>query len=88
MARESGRGKSWISMFALVLYTLACGAIPIYHQVTGGGLKPALSINIDSVYVLVFLLGTGAIIAVASLNQRINALEKKSTLEKDSQSTR
>jgi hypothetical protein len=81
MARESGRANYRISMFALVLYTLLCGAVPIYHQVTRRGLKPALTINLDSVYLFVFLLGVGTIIAIAGLSARIAALEKKRTSE-------
>jgi TRAP-type C4-dicarboxylate transport system permease small subunit len=81
MAREQ-RGSFWVSTFALILYTLACGAIPVYHQFSGRDLKPALTINLDSVYLFMFLLGTGAIIAIAALNRRITALEKKDAQEK------
>ena len=75
MAREQ-RASFWVSSFALVLYTLTCGAIPIYHQISGRQLKPALMLNLDSVFVFIFLLGTGTIVAVAALNRRISALEK------------
>jgi hypothetical protein len=81
MARGSARSNFWITMFALILYTLACGAIPIYHQATGRDLKPALNISLDSVYVFVFLLGTATIIVAAGLHRRIAALEKKAAPE-------
>ena len=80
MPREPQRSKFWVSAFGLILYTLACGAIPIYHQATGRDLKPALNINIDSVYVFIFLLGTATIVVAFGLNRRIEALEKKNGL--------
>ena len=82
MAREPQRPSFWISIFALVLYTLACGAIPVYHQISGRELKPALTVNLDSIYLFMFLLGTGAIVAITALNRRIAALEKKIAGEK------
>ena len=82
MAREPQRPSFWISIFGLVLYTLACGAIPIYHQISGRELKPALTVNLDSVYLFMFLLGVGAIVAITALNRRIAALEKKIAGEK------
>jgi hypothetical protein len=78
MARGSARSNFWTTIFALILYTLMCGAVPIYHQVTGRDLKPALNINLDSVYLFVFLLGTAIIMVAAGLNRRIAALENKS----------
>ena len=69
-------------MFGLVLYTLACGAIPIYHQLSHRDMKPALTINVDNVFLFVFLLGVGTIVAIAGLNQRIATLEKKTSSEK------
>ena len=82
MAREPQRPSFWISIFALVLYTLACGAIPVYHQISGRELKPALTVNLDSIYLFMFLLGVGAIVAITALNRRIAALEKKIAGEK------
>lgn len=82
MAGEPRKAPFWISIFALVLYTLACGAIPVYHQLTNRDMKPALTINIDSVFLFVFLLGVGTIVAIAGLNRRIAALEKKNQAEK------
>jgi hypothetical protein len=82
MAREPQRPSFWISIFALVLYTLACGAIPVYHQISGRELKPALTVNLDSIYVFMFLLGVGAIVAITALNRRVVALEKKIAQER------
>jgi hypothetical protein len=82
MAREPQRPSFWISIFALVLYTLACGAIPVYHQISGRELKPALTVNLDSIYLFMFLLGVGAIVAITALNRRVVALEKKIAQER------
>jgi hypothetical protein len=82
MAREPQRPSFWISIFALVLYTLACGAIPVYHQISGRELKPALTVNLDSIYLFMFLLGVGAIVAITALNRRVAALEKKIAQER------
>jgi hypothetical protein len=83
MPREPQRSKFWVSAFALILYTLACGTVPIYHQVTGRDLKPALNINLDSVYLFIFLLGTATIVAVFALHRRLEALEKKDGATQD-----
>ncbi len=68
--------KFFMSVFALVLYTLLFFAIPIYHQATDRDLRPALTINLDSLSMLVGLLGIAVITAVASLHRRIASLEK------------
>ena len=77
MAQEAERAGHWISMFGLVLSTLACGAIPFYHGIIGRDLKSVLILNLDNVYVFIFLLGAGTITAIAALNRRIAGLEKK-----------
>ncbi len=68
--------KFFISVFGLILYTLLFFAIPIYHQVTDRDLRPALTINLDSLSMLVGLLGIAVIAAVASLHRRIASLER------------
>ena len=78
MAQEPRRSSYRISMFGLVLYTLLCGAVPLYHQFTRAELKPVLTINLDGLYLFLFLLGVGTIVAIAGLNARIASLEKKS----------
>ncbi len=80
MPREPQRSKFWVSAFALILYTVACGAIPIYHQATGRDLKPIVNLNLDSVYLFIFLLGTATIVVAFGLNLRIEALEKKNAM--------
>jgi uncharacterized membrane protein YhaH (DUF805 family) len=80
MPGEPQRSKFWVSMFALILYTVACGAIPIYHQASGRDLKPVVSVNLDSVYLFIFLLGTATIVVAFGLNRRIDALEKKNAM--------
>ena len=67
--------KFSISVFGLVL-TLLFFAIPIYHQVKDRDLRPVLTINLDSLSMLVGLLGIAVIAAVASLHRRIASLEK------------
>ncbi len=68
--------KFFISVFGLVLYTLLFFAIPIYHLVTDRDMRPALTINLDSLSMLVGLLGIAVITSVASLHRRIASLEK------------
>ncbi len=68
--------KFFISVFGLVLYTLLFFAIPIYHQVKDRDLRPVLTINLDSLSMLVGLLGIVVITAVTSLHRRIASLEK------------
>lgn len=80
MPGEPERSKFWVSAFALILYTVACGAIPIYHQATGRDLKPVVNLNLDNVYLFIFLLGTATIIVAFGLNRRIEALEKKNAM--------
>jgi hypothetical protein len=80
--KEAKKVSFWFSSFALILYTVACGAVPVYHQISGRGMKPVLTLNLDSVYVFAFLLGTGTIVAIAGLNRRIAALEEKNAGDK------
>jgi hypothetical protein len=47
MALHSKRSNFWVGIFGLILYTLLFGAIPLYHQMTGHDMKPALNINLD-----------------------------------------
>jgi hypothetical protein len=68
--------KFSISVFGLVLYTLLFFAIPIYHEVKDRDLRPVLTINLDSLSMLVGLLGIAVIAAVASLHRRIASPEK------------
>ncbi len=68
--------KFFISVFGLVLYSLLFFAIPIYHQVKDRDLRPVLTINLDSLSMLVGLLGIAVITAVTSLHRRIASLEK------------
>jgi hypothetical protein len=77
MAQEAERPRHWSSMVGLVLATFVCAAIPLYHGLTGSEKKSVLILNLDSVYVFIFLLGTGTISAIAALNRRIAALEEK-----------
>ena len=72
--------RSFISVFGLGLYTLLFFAIPIYHQMTNRDLRPAVTINLDSLSTLVGLLGIGVISAVASLHRRITTLEKAASV--------
>jgi hypothetical protein len=83
MAQAAKRSNFWVSVFALILYTLACGAIPVYHQMTDRSLKPALNINLDSIYLFIFLLGTAIIGVVFALHRRIEALETRGAATKD-----
>jgi len=80
MVQPSRRSNFWVSLFALILYTLICAAIPIYHQVTGRDLKPALNINLDSIYLLIFLSGAATIVVGVGLHRRITALEEEKAL--------
>jgi len=68
--------KLFISIFGLVLYTLLFFAIPIYHQVKDRDLRPVLTINLDSLSMLVGLLQIAVIATVASLHRRMASLEK------------
>jgi len=84
VTKQPGRRQPfWVSVFGLVLYTAICGVIPFVHQFTGRDMKPALMLNIDSVLVFIFLLGTGTIVAILALNRRIATLEKKSDKEEE-----
>ncbi len=68
--------KFFSSVFMLVFYSLFFFALPIYHQVTNRDLQQALKINVDSLSILVGLLGVSVITAVVSLHRRIASLEK------------
>jgi hypothetical protein len=83
MALHSKRSNFWVGIFGLILYTLLCGAIPLYHQMTGHDLKPALNINLDNIYLVIFLLGTAIIVVAFGLHRRIEALEAKGAATKD-----
>jgi len=39
-----------------------------------------VNLNLDSVYLFIFLLGTATIVVVFGLNRRIEALEKKNAM--------
>lgn len=78
MPGQPHRPKFWVTAFGLILCTVACGVISLYHQGASRDLKPALNINIDSVYLFIFLLGSAVIGVVFDLNRRLASLEKKS----------
>lgn len=80
MPGEPHRPKFWVTAFGLILCTVACGVISLYHQGASLELKPALNINVDSVYLFIFLLGTAVITVVFDLNRRLKALEKKNAM--------
>ncbi len=71
--------KFGISIFPLVLFSLAFYAIPTYHILSHRDLQPALKVNIDSVCTLVGTFGILTCVALASLNRRLAALEKSSS---------
>jgi len=76
--------KFGISIFPLVLFSLAFYAIPTYHILSHRDLQPALKANMDSVCTLVGSFGILTCVALASLNRRLAALEKGSSSGKQS----
>jgi hypothetical protein len=80
MPEEPHRPKFWVTAFGLILCTVACGVISLYHQGARRELKLALNINIDIVYLFIFLLGCAVIGVVSDLNRRLASLEKKNAM--------
>jgi hypothetical protein len=83
MPEEPRLPKFWVTAFGLILCTVACGVFSLYHQGTSRDLKPALNINIDIVYLFIFLLGCAVIGVVSDLNRRLASLEKKNAIMED-----
>lgn len=80
MPAEPQRSRFWATAFGLILCTVACGAISVLHQGEGRDLKPVISVNLDVVYLFIFLLGTAVIGVVFDLNRRLASLEKKNAM--------
>jgi hypothetical protein len=80
MPEEPRRPKFWVTAFGLILCTVACGVIPLYHQGASRDLKSALNINIDIVYLFIFPFGCAVIGVVSDLNRRLASLEKKNAM--------
>lgn len=68
--------SKFIIHYYVLVFSLLLLAMPFYHQATGSGMRPALTLNLDSVAVIAGLLGFGAFVAITILNRRITALEK------------
>jgi len=68
--------SKFIIHYYVLVFSLLLLAMPFYHQATGSGMRPVLTLNLDSIAVIAGLLGFGAFVAITILNRRITALEK------------
>ncbi len=68
--------KFSMCVLMLVVGILIFLGLPIYHQMADRDLRPALTINLDSLSMLVGLLGVSVLSTVVSLHRRIASLEK------------
>jgi hypothetical protein len=70
------KSSKFIIHYYVLVFSLLLLAMPFYQQATGSGMRPVLNINLDSIAVIVGLLGFGTFGAITVLSRRLAALEK------------
>lgn len=70
------KSSKFIIHYYVLVFSLLLLAMPFYHQATGGGMRPVLNINLDSIAAIAGLAGFGTFVAIMILNRRLTAMEK------------